>query len=75
MCSLEEIQCFFKEKERQEKHEALQLLEACESMRRYKGNKRAVKAFLQMAVHFYGKEQITATIKNYGFERLKKYMR
>ena len=37
MDSLEKIQCFFKEKERQEKHEALQLLEACESMRRYKG--------------------------------------
>lgn len=74
MDSLEKIQCFFKEKERQEKHEALQLLKACESMRRYKGNKRAVKAFLQMAAHFYGNYRIATLIDEYGFERLKKYL-
>ena len=74
MYSLEKIQCFFKEKERREKHEALQLLEACESMRRYKGNRKAVTAFLQMAVHFYGNYRIAILIDEYGFERLKKYL-
>lgn len=39
------------------------------------GDKKAVTAYLQIAVSFYGKERITACIQNYGFEQLAKYIK
>lgn len=72
--NLQAIQQFFQTDFWKNKQQQSQIVLACEQMRANDGNRKAVTAFLQMAVHFYGKEQITATIENYGFERLKKYL-
>ena len=55
--------------------EVWKALDECAKMLQNDGNKQAVTAYLAMAVHFYGKERIAACIQNYGFERLKKYIK
>lgn len=54
--------------------EVFQVLSDCDDMLQNDGNKKAVTAYLQMTIHFYGKDRIMAVIENYGFERLKKYV-
>lgn len=71
--NLQSIQQFF-QTDFWKQRNAINAVHACETMRANDGNRKAVTAFLQIAVHFYGKEQITAIIENYGFERLKKYL-
>ena len=55
--------------------EVWKALDECVKMLQNDGNKQAVTAYLAMAVHFYGKERITAGIQNYGFEQLSKYIK
>lgn len=55
-------------------NEIVKVLCGCEEMIENSGDKRAVTAYLQMAVHFYGVERTSAVIKNYGFERVKKFI-
>lgn len=74
MTCLKEMQNFFQSDYWKIRKETLRVVCACEEMRRNDGDKKAVLAFLRIAVYFYGKEQITATIENYGFELLKKYL-
>ena len=50
-------------------------LHNCEKMVQGDGDKKAVVAFLQMAINFYGKERVLAGIENFGFEQLKKYIK
>lgn len=74
MNNLEEIQQFFKEKEKQEKHEVLNLLVACNVMLTCKGNKKAVKTFLQTIIHFYGVRRTIDVLNKYNFKQLKRYL-
>lgn len=54
--------------------EVFSVLHDCEEMIANDGEKRAVTAYLQMAVHFYGINRLAACVKNYGFERIKKFI-
>lgn len=47
--------------------EVVKVLHDCEEMIENDGNKKAVTAYLQMVIHFYGIERLSACIKNYGF--------
>ena len=74
MAELKEMQEFFQSDCWKRLREASRVVCNCEEMRRHKGNRKAVTAFLRIAEYFYGKEQIAAIIENYGFELLKKYL-
>ncbi len=51
-----------------------QVLSDCDDMLQNDGNKKAVTAYLEMAIHFYGRRRIMAVIENHGFERLKEFV-
>ena len=51
--------------------EVWETLHNCEVMLQNGGDKKAVTAYLQIAVCIYGKERIAACIQKHGFERLK----
>lgn len=54
--------------------EVWRVLHDCEEMIANDGSKKAVTAYLQMAVHFYGINRLAVCIKNYGFERIKQFI-
>lgn len=55
-------------------YELFNVLNDCEEMIENDSDKRAITAYLQMAVHFYGIERTSAVIKNYGFEKVKEFI-
>lgn len=57
-----------------DEYELFNVLHDCEEMIANDGNKKAVTAYLQMAVHFYGTNRLAVCIKNYGFERIKQFI-
>lgn len=69
MTTLEQLQ-----RKMEKEYEVFKVLQGCEEMIQNDGDKRAVTAYLQMAIHFYGIERLSAGIKNYGFERIKKFI-
>lgn len=69
MTLLEQLQ-----RKMEKEYEVFSVLQCCEEMIANDGEKKAVMAYLQMAVHFYGIERLSACIKNYGFERIKKFI-
>ena len=74
MTELETLQNKMNEISKRTDWEVWETLHNCEIMLQNNADKKAVTAYLQIAVSFYGKERITAGIQNYGFETLKKYL-
>lgn len=55
-------------------YELFNVLNDCEEMIENDSDKRAITAYLQMAVQLYGIERTSAVIKNYGFEKVKEFI-
>lgn len=66
MTLLEQLQ-----RKMKKEYEVFNVLQGCEEMIQNDGAKKAVTAYLQMAIHFYGIRRLAASIKNYGFKRIR----
>ena len=55
--------------------ETQKVLHGCVVMLNNGGHPKAVAAYLQMAVHFYGKQRIASALESPQFYVLKNYMR
>lgn len=74
MTELKVLQNKMNEMSKRTDWEVWHVLHDCELMLQNNADKKAVTAYLKIAVSCYGKERITAGIRNYGFETLKKYL-
>lgn len=72
MTELESLQIKMNALEKSEDFEVWSVLNNCVDMLKNGGDKKAVSAFLQIAVYFYGKERIADGIRKYRFSSLKK---
>lgn len=72
MTSLEQLQKATDKMSKRADYEVYQAIQQCNEMLRNDGDKRAIKAFYEMAEHFIGKDKMTAGLEKYGFIGLKK---
>lgn len=73
MTELEALQNKMNEAQMQEELELYIFLDGCNECA-LDGKKKAVKGLLQMAVAFYGKERVLASVESYDFKALRKFI-
>lgn len=75
MDSLKRMQRAMNKFSKDKDYEVFQAIKECNEMLQNDGDKRAVKAFYEMAEHFFGEERMTAGLALYGFTELKEVVR
>lgn len=74
MTELEQLQNKLNRKSEETNWAVYDVIADCAKMLQNGCDKRAIRGYMEMAVHFYGKDKIAATIEDNGFTKLKEFI-